>query len=113
MITEKKEIYKCEFCRKIYQMKRAAEFHELICTKNPTNKRPCFGCDNIEKRDIVKYEDYYGGNEVKRTINVLYCKAKDVYLYPPKVEIKNNALDFGETNEPMPKDCDKYFDKQY
>lgn len=31
MITETKEICKCEYCRKLYQLKRFAEGHEEVC----------------------------------------------------------------------------------
>jgi hypothetical protein len=101
-----KEIYKCDYCRKAYQIKRACEYHEKMCKKNPVNDRLCLHCNHFEKKDVEHYE-YYGDNDHKVNLSVFYCKAKDIYLYPQQVEIKNNPKDFGETNEPMPKECDK------
>lgn len=52
MITSIIECYKCEYCRKFYQIKRFAENHEKSCKKNPANDRACFGCKYLNKKDI-------------------------------------------------------------
>jgi hypothetical protein len=52
MITETKTIYKCEHCRKLYQVKAAAERHENKCKRRPDYQRACFGCAFITKKDV-------------------------------------------------------------
>jgi hypothetical protein len=115
MIIETKEIYKCEHCRKLYQVKRFAEFHEQCCNKNPDNKRACFGCKFLVKRPFELFYDTWSG-ESSRMLDLFYCNSKEHYLYPPKVEAKGNWLvieNDTDTNEPMPKpnECDKYVDE--
>ena len=70
MITEVKEIYKCEYCRKIYQVKRFAEAHEVVCKKNPDNNRACFGCEFLEKKEKTLYEDHPMGGEYLSLIHI-------------------------------------------
>lgn len=108
MKTEIKEIYKCDFCNKLYQKKAACEAHEFICFKNPDNKRPCYGCIHLEKIKADLYFDTFQG-EGCRKVDVFHCNAKDIYIHTPQVEAKGNAFEFGDKlNEPMPKQCDIY-----
>jgi ATP-binding cassette subfamily D (ALD) protein 3 len=67
MKVEIKEIYKCDFCNKLYQVKRFAEYHEKGCSKNPENERPCFNCHNMEKRETEITGNYYNGSEWEKT----------------------------------------------
>jgi hypothetical protein len=114
MIVEVKEIYKCEHCRKIYQNKRFAILHEEMCKKNPENKRACFGCKNLSKKEKVLYYDHPMGGEITRTFELCHCSKKDCFVYPPEVEHKGSALDLGdEFNEPMPKQCEFYIEQDY
>jgi hypothetical protein len=108
MKIETREIYKCEYCNKLYQRKRFAKVHEDGCKKNPANYRRCFGCAHLHKVDAqYTYETYTG--EDTQTVHVLHCRAKDVYLFPPKVEAKENWFDFGDKpNNPMPMECALY-----
>ncbi|MFT5450582.1 MAG: hypothetical protein ACI9N9_000059 [Enterobacterales bacterium] len=91
--------YKCDHCSKLYQRKGACESHEVSCKKNPENKRPCFECKNLIKE---RYEDD------GMVYNLLYCKAKKEFIHTPQVEIKGNAIETNECNNPMPKECDKF-----
>ncbi len=111
MKTETREIYRCEYCKKVYLIKKACEIHETRCTKNPENFRACFGCYNTIKKEVTIYYDHYDGeHEYQREL--LYCKAKDIFIYPPIIEHKGNAIDLGDKiNEPMPKECDKFKDE--
>lgn len=114
MKTETKEIYKCEFCNRLYQLKHFAEKHEQICTKNPENKRACFGCAHLTKADYDIYSDWPDGSESKSTKSFCFCKKKSQFMYPPKVEIKNNMQDLGdESNNPMPKECSEFTEVDY
>lgn len=107
MITETKEIYKCEHCRKLYQSKHFALRHEQLCPKNPDNNRACFGCVHLGKRQTKVYHDVPSGGEQVQTVEILHCAKKSVFLYPPKVEVKKNMYDLGDDfNEPMPKECE-------
>jgi len=110
MKIETKEIYKCEYCNKLYQIKRFCEQHEIVCHKNPDNYRQCLDyCPYLTKKDATVYFDNYRGEE-EATVAVFYCEKRDCYLYPPKVEHKNNAYDI-DNNEPMPKnDCKVYIE---
>lgn len=111
MKTETKEIYKCDHCNKLYQVKRFAIQHELICNKNPENSRPCLSCPMLEKKQTTVCFDAQYGGEDERKINVLYCSRKKIFLHLPKNQIKNNAFNLGdETNHPMPKECKEYND---
>jgi len=53
MKTEYKEIYKCDYCNKLYQIKSYAIKHEKICQKNPINYRPCLSCEYLIKKTIL------------------------------------------------------------
>lgn len=109
MIVETKEVYKCEYCRKLYQVKSAAARHELMCAKNPVNDRVCFGCGYLSKKEIsIDSDDDYGGPDL---LNLLWCSKINSFLYPPQVEIKNTYYDLGdESNEPMRTECEHYED---
>lgn len=106
MRIEVKEIYKCEYCNKLYQIKRWSVLHELRCKNNPINKRPCFDCKSLTMEEIDYYYDTYMG-ESSYKIKVFFCPQKKYYLYPPLVEYKKNELDIDD-NHPMPKKCDLF-----
>jgi len=108
MITEIKEIYKCDFCNRWYQRKHFAELHEKSCIKNPDNYRRCLdACHNLEKRSAHPVDVNYIGDE--DSFYLLYCKAKEIFLYPPKVEHRKSWFELdNEKNEPMVKECNLY-----
>jgi hypothetical protein len=109
MKIKKIEVYFCEHCNKLYQRKWSCEKHEELCKKNPDNLRPCFGCSFLCKKEAEIYGDYTDGSEWKRTINLLFCNKKEIYLHTPQNEIKGNDFELGYTeNNPMPKKCDLY-----
>ena len=105
MITEIKEVYKCEHCRKLYQRKHSAIKHELMCGKNPANQRDCFNCIHLEKKEY-EHEEYYGDNSHIRKFNFFHCDLIKSFLHPPQCEIKGNAFDLDEPNQPMPIECE-------
>ena len=107
MITIKTTIYKCDFCKKVYLKKKWAEKHELGCTKNPANDRPCFHCRCLETKEFELGEDDPENGDYMYRLNILHCRKRDVFLYPPKVELKGTAYDLeDERNEPMPMSCE-------
>lgn len=87
------------------------EYHELTCVKNPENKRACFGCKFIAMREDIIFIDAYNGT-LEKKISALFCSKYNIYVYPPKVEIKGNMLDL-ENNEPMPKECKLFEEFEY
>lgn len=114
MIIETKEVYKCEYCRKMYQLKRFAESHEEMCVKNPENQRACFGCKFLDKKETVLYYDSPMGGELTRKVSLCHCSKKEIFVYPPKVEIKGNVFDLGyDINEAMPKKCELYIEQDF
>jgi hypothetical protein len=108
MKTKTIKVYICEYCKKLYQIKHFAEYHEKICKNNPNNFRDCHSCMHLEKKEHILY-DYYTnhyGDSDNRTLNLLYCDEIKSYLYPVSVEIKGNYIDLvTEPNVPMKKEC--------
>lgn len=111
MKVETREIYKCEYCNKLYQIKRFAEAHETSCHRNPNNYRKCLdNCQNLIKKTATYHFDTYCGED-SRKVELFYCTKKESFLYPPKVEHGKKWFDLGdELNEPMPKECKVYDD---
>lgn len=107
MITETKEIYKCEYCKKLYQKKHFAKTHEKMCSKNPDNDRACFDCVHMTKKDVEIYRQYNDeGGEFKEKLKLCYCPKIESFLHPPKVEHKNNKFELvDKSNQPMPRKC--------
>lgn len=116
MKIETREIYKCEYCRKMFQLKRFCEKHEQACKKRPDYLRPCHNCKILtKKRETIwaGYGDQFG-NEQERVVDVLFCSKRDCFIYPPSVAAKGNAFDMGEKcNEEMPKTCEFYIKQDY
>jgi len=108
MITLK-EAYKCEHCRKLYEIQKAAIKHVETCTRNPVNIRPCFGC-----KHFTSEEAYLAGNEVR--VKAYYCNKKEVFLHSPKSQANGKKYEFEYTeNVPMPiecSDCSPLFDTE-
>lgn len=113
MITINKPCYRCEYCRKLYELKHYAEAHETKCKKNPANNRPCFYCEHSEMKDVEYWCDT-GWSEDSIMVKALYCMAKKIHIYPPTVTLKGSyGYEFGDIeNHPMPVTC-KVFDEIY
>lgn len=106
MYSKTKEVYYCQFCKKHGLSKSKMEYHEKICGYNPENVRACHSCMLLEKKEIEVFYDT-GRGEESVIKDCLHCSKRNVFLYPPKVEVKKNWFEFGnESNEPMPKICE-------
>jgi len=102
--------YYCDFCKKMYVRKSACETHEKGCSHNPENDRKCFGCKHLKRENIDRYFDTYIGEQSEQ-VSVFYCEKLDTCLYPPKVEAKGNAFEFGDINNiPMKSECEHFED---
>ena len=107
MKTETKEVYKCDFCRRLYQVKGAAQKHEARCKKNPANDRPCFGCVHLTKKRVEIYSDTWEGGEIVRDVSVFFCKVKEIFMHSPTSDHKKSVFDLGDfENHPMPIECE-------
>lgn len=114
MKTETKEIYKCDYCNKLYQVKRFAINHEVSCKKRPDYLRPCHSCQILEKKRETIWTGYgdWSGDECERVVDVLFCKKLDCFIYPPSVAAKGNAFDMGDkSNVEMPIECEHFIDR--
>jgi hypothetical protein len=105
MKIEVRQIYKCEYCNKLYQRKKLCEKHEMGCKKNPDNQRPCFGCENLTKEWKTIYESD-AERVCQRKANVLFCKELKKVLHTPKNAANKKLYTLKKgINEPMPKNC--------
>jgi len=113
MKIETREIYKCDFCRKLYQVKTACEKHELYCNSNPDNKTICHDCEHCNVRTVTVPLGYgdMNGNEVEGERALFHCNKLDEYLLPLKAQRKGNAYQTNESNNPMRKECE-FFKKK-
>lgn len=109
--------YFCDHCNKLYLRKNACENHELKCSRNPVNFRPCFqGCRFLTKEKVSIYagfDNYATGDPVNTNRDFFFCKAKNIFLYTPQNEIKGNHEHTDENgndfkNYPMPKSCEEF-----
>lgn len=90
MKIENRDIYRCEFCKKVYLIKSACIRHEDVCFKNPINVPACYWCRYLEKKesDMLVEAAVLGQNygvsfvEQKRTFNVFICGKTNEYLLP-------------------------------
>lgn len=106
MKTKNVTLYICSHCKKEYKRKHACVNHELICLKNPVNRRACFGCNHLKKKQAFAYYSTFNGGEMERKITLFHCEKINSFLYPPNVEAKGNAFDMGDDlNQPMLKYC--------
>ena len=108
-------VHYCDHCNKKLFREHAMKSHELKCSKNPLNIRACFDCGFCEKVKI-EYSPLAQTFENEDSLNssCFKCTAKDVYMYPPKVEhgkglpdvvwYKNEEIE----QESMPLRCDEY-----
>tara|TARA_R110000796_G_scaffold88978_1_gene192345 strand:+ start:2235 stop:2600 length:366 start_codon:yes stop_codon:yes gene_type:complete len=119
MISEVREIYKCEHCRKVYQRKHACISHEPKCRKNPVNIPKCNNCNFLQSVDMryePTYQSYMNNDDLSKG-RCFKCTSKEIYMFHPStkhgeygipdyVEIDGNEI----VQEEMPKECDKFND---
>lgn len=118
-MTEKVQTtYRCGYCNKWYLSKYHAARHEDLCSKNPSNHRPCLGCPHLTTEEaIVGYRDSYYGDEIDypEQQKAMYCNFHKKGVYSPVVEKKwGHGYEYlvidGEEreNEPMPLRCEEH-----
>ena len=117
MITQLKNVYKCEHCKKNGLSKHKMVQHENQCTKNPINFHPCFTCINFDVTE-ESHEEHYegGGNDLTRWIKSEYweCKKHKICLHTRRAEVKGLINKYPESfidTELMPSECEFYSKK--
>lgn len=109
---------KCEYCSKLYQQERFAILHEKRCSKNPDNRRMCFGCEHLErvKTDHTVFD--HNGNDYLEKVSILRCSKIGSFVYPPKVEHSEQGPYLPENlndveNIPMKRECNFFEPTMY
>ena len=112
IIKKVKELYLCEHCRKVYQIKSFCEKHEPTCWKNPDNMSMCHNCKYIEKKEVDVTEFDTEGYDYQVKKGLLFCNKKEIFIYP--FWISNPILSENLPNETdnivMPTKCDDFND---
>jgi len=108
MKKEVREVYKCDYCNRLYQIERFCVKHEESCRKRPDYLRPCHDCSVLKK---VNQSILTGGGnrwrgEDEVIVSVLFCEKRDCFIYPPSVTVKGNAFELDKLNIEMPKECE-------
>lgn len=76
-------LYKCDHCGKKYQRIDACARHEKACGANPNNFTDCSDCVALERKTAIVHMEYTNEHVEHE---VFWCKNKNNFLYPPKVE---------------------------
>lgn len=107
MKSKLKTVYYCDHCKKKGLVKSKMKRHEKLCNANPANKRPCFNCEYLTKRQTSIYIDQPDyGSDGERRVDLFYCTKHEQFKYTPKNQVKGNRFELGDHfNEPMPKEC--------
>ena len=110
MKTINKPYYKCDHCRKVYQIKSACEKHEPGCKKNPANYQPCFDCDHICKKKVEITHFDHDGYDYQTQKEILFCNSKEVFIHPYWISNPYLQEDIEDEieNIQMPNNCDDY-----
>jgi len=66
------------------------------------------------KKKEVEYFFDSGYGEDSRMVEILHCSKLNSFMYPPKVEHKQNYYELGdELNQPMKRECEFYDDMPF
>ena len=114
MKVQQRTIYHCDFCG-VYRLRKAAiEKHELFCSANPANHRPCYTCIHlkVDKRVLMEQEDGYS-LPTGLTQKTFTCSVFKKMMYGHKPELldlpKKYREDYRDITA-MPKECDEFED---
>jgi len=104
MITKTKEVYFCEYCNKLYQVKSACIKHEPHCKENPKNKHKCFQfCKHLKR--TKGYTGTCDGYDTYVVPTEFLCEKKDCTMWSYIAERRD--IDHC-ADERMPLECDCY-----
>lgn len=106
MIIKTQETYRCEYCRKLYVVKKAAVKHEKYCKNNPANMHMCFQyCQHLERTREIE-EQAYGNLEYTE----FTCKATGNTMWSYIAERRELQP---TSDERMPLKCEHYRGPDY
>jgi len=114
MKVQQRTIYHCDFCG-VYRLRKAAlEKHELFCSLNPANKRPCYTCIHLKvgERELTDWEM---GMKIPTGMKqkTFTCSVFKKMMYGHKPELLNLPQEYKDDFKgltPMPKECDEFED---
>lgn len=92
MYSEKRTVFRCDYCKKPYLVAPSCLHHELICRKNPINNHDCFCCEHLIQ-SIVNVDSPYQYNdesEESLKIKTFYCEHLGKYLYSNKALVNKH-----------------------
>ena len=102
-----KTVYYCDHCNEKRFVKNAMVRHEIICKKNPNNKRACYGCLFLTKEDFeFEYDSGHEGGIITETKKQTFCTKKDVFIATHYQEINQDDVIHYDGVEMMPKSCE-------
>lgn len=121
MKTKQKDVHYCDFCNKKTFQKKAMERHEEECYANPANKRDCFTCVFLGKKEtnyikvVPRWShnagniEMYGSAEEQKAFG-FFCKKKQIEIYPPKLQhtADRKGFEIGDDKKPMPLECEDF-----
>ncbi len=100
MKTKTMEVYFCDYCNKLYQLRHACEKHEQYCKKSPANQHKCFEfCEHLE-RTLA-----YAGGSIEFVCEVT---GKSMYSYIAEKVGPRIMGCLGHDVVRMPLDCGSY-----
>ena len=99
MITETREVYTCEFCRRYFKSRYHAERHEKYCKKNPRNNHACFRfCRHLVKDEYGTDDDY---STTGHTCFICEKTGKELHSFIAE----RRGMDIATETELMPNEC--------
>lgn len=114
-VKENITLYICEHCKKRYEVKPAAERHELYCFRNPANFHACFKhCKHLIKDKEKFDEDPHGGWATTDMERVSFqCAITKQFMYSFVAERRNCVPVYNDWEEDreyirMPLECEHY-----
>lgn len=114
MKEKTKTVYYCEHCNKHSLVRHTIPKHEIKCSNNPDNYRPCYTCIHSEvgKRELMDYEQgiRIPSGMMQKTFT---CTRFKNQMYGHVVEVLGLRRKYPEDFEDitaMPKECDDFQD---
>ena len=109
MKTSTRTTYQCDYCKKIYFVKKACEIHELMCWSKPENYPACFHCKHYQP-PYTERDGEFDWLIVYHTCKKRLVKGEPLEMSSMKMRVKaknrNARLNVSEIPKPlMPYKC--------
>lgn len=117
MKSEKRTVFRCEYCGRGFLVAPTCQHHELVCAKNQKNKHACWGCVHLLKEQVLIDCPYDLRDNSPESIKVgtFRCWVSKKYLYSNKAVVNRHWLTKVESynlqgkelnHELMPYECE-------